>query len=795
MGKACDSKLRIGLIYFILLCAGLAMPLSATAVIVQELYSFPALASPTSVLVQDSAGALYGTTSSGGDYGVGTIYRATTNGLIQTLVSFNNTNGNFPNNDLVFGEDGALYGTTLQGGSNSCGTIFRVTTNGFLTTLLSFDFFPKGAFPEFGLVRGTDGYFYGTTSSGGPEFNYGGTVFRLTTNGTLTTLASFSGFSALNGSRPAALAIGKDSTLYGITMGGGINDSGTIFKVATNGALTTLAPFADTNGQKAFSSLAVGSNGTLYGVITGNNPWTTDLFQVTTNGALTILASSTNGFTFNPRLALASNGDIYGTAFPYNFPSAYMGGVMFKFTPSDGFTVLTSFADSNLYNPSAGLAFGKDGALYGATATGGDFNYGAVFRANTNGDLTTLAYFEHTNGLDPMGGLTQADDGLFYGTTSQGGKYNEGTLFRLTANGTLTYLVIFDGTNGYFPLGNLVVGSDKALYGVTSSGGTNWTGTVFKITTNGVFTTLTEFDGTNISYPSAGLIGDEDGFFYGTTSGGGTNDAGTVFRINNNGVLTILASFPGTNQFFPSSALLHGSDGNFYGTTYFGGIYNVGTVFKVRTNGDITTLASFDNTNGANPQATLIEGLDGAFYGTTPSGGSNNWGTVFRINTSGTLNALASFGSYPNLGLSCSGLILDTHGAFYGRALEFFRITTNGILTILAPDYVGNSGGDLIQASDGWYYANAGDFGARLSGGTIFRMNPKVQMSGLVQSTTTWNVSFNGIPGDTYQVLRATNLFGPWDIISSTITDENGDGHYTDDSPPSDHAFYRTLTP
>ena len=87
-----------------------------------------------------------------------------------------------------------------------------MTTNGTLTTLASFNY-ANGAYPQAGLVQGADGNFYGTTEDGG----YGnGTVFRMTTNGTLTTLLSFRG---TNGVSPqAGLVQGADGNFYGTTI-------------------------------------------------------------------------------------------------------------------------------------------------------------------------------------------------------------------------------------------------------------------------------------------------------------------------------------------------------------------------------------------------------------------------------------------------------------------------------------------------------------------------------------------------------------------------------------------------
>ena len=92
---------------------------------------------------------------------------------------------------LVQGSDGYFYGTTSDGGTNDSGTVFKISTNGALTSLYSFTGGNDGASPHAALVQGSDGYFYGTTSAGGT--NDSGTVFKISTNGALTTLYSFTG--------------------------------------------------------------------------------------------------------------------------------------------------------------------------------------------------------------------------------------------------------------------------------------------------------------------------------------------------------------------------------------------------------------------------------------------------------------------------------------------------------------------------------------------------------------------------------------------------------------------------
>jgi uncharacterized repeat protein (TIGR03803 family) len=141
----------------------------------------------------------------------------------QTVVTFNSTDGAVPTDLLVQGTDGNLYGTTLYGGGANIGTVFKLTQAGALTTIYSFC--PKnpctdGSLPDAGLVQASDGNFYGTTFWGG-GLNFG-TVFKITSSGSLTTLHSFcSQAKCADGANPhAALMIGSDNNFYGTTSGG-----------------------------------------------------------------------------------------------------------------------------------------------------------------------------------------------------------------------------------------------------------------------------------------------------------------------------------------------------------------------------------------------------------------------------------------------------------------------------------------------------------------------------------------------------------------------------------------------
>jgi uncharacterized repeat protein (TIGR03803 family) len=208
-------------------------------------------ASPQTGLTLGQDGKFYGTTSSGGanGMGMGTLFQITTNGALTTLHSFSPTvsdgNGANTNYDgsspgtggLTLGADGNFYGTTTSGGPNGQGTIFQMTTNGILTTLHSFS--PTvnngngastnydGSLPN-GLTLGPDGKLYGTTGNGGA--NGQGTVFQVTTNGIFTNLYSFTSDyhgpniiqTNFDGANPhAGLTLGLDGNFYGTTSWGG----------------------------------------------------------------------------------------------------------------------------------------------------------------------------------------------------------------------------------------------------------------------------------------------------------------------------------------------------------------------------------------------------------------------------------------------------------------------------------------------------------------------------------------------------------------------------------------------
>jgi uncharacterized repeat protein (TIGR03803 family) len=668
--------------------------------------------------------------------------------VLSTLHSFQP----FPNvenpSGLVQGSDGSFYGTTLSGGTNGgSGSVFKISTNGALTALYSFTGTADGANPSAALVQGSDGSFYGTTQNGGTY--YLGTVFKISTNGVLTTLHAFTGGN--DGANPsAALVQGSDRNFYGTTLYGGGTcwynnvSCGTVFKISTNGVLTTLYSFGSVQ----------------------------DTGGVPLDGAYPSAA-----------LVQGSDGSFYGTT---QYGGTYFSGTVFKISPNGALTTLYSFTGTADGTPSAALVQGSDGSFYGTTQYGGAHTnqwgtgYGTVFKISANGVLTTMHSF--TGGNDGAGpnGLVQGSDGNFYGTTSSGGTSGAGTVFKISTNGVLTSLYSFaNGTNyGANPSAALVQGSDGSFYGTTQNGGTFGWGTVFKISPNGALTTLYSFGSVQDTNgvplgganPSAALVQGSDGSFYGTTQNGGTNGGwwGTVFKISPTGAYASLYSFTGGNDGGnPGAGLVQGSDGSFYGTTFGGGTNGGwwGTVFKISPNGALTTLhlfGSVQDTNGvpldgANPSAALVQDSDGSFYGTTSSGGTNGgYGSVFKISTNGALTTLYSFTGTADGANPSAALVQGSDGSFYGTTDHqgtyyfgtVFKISANGVLTTLHAFTGGNDGtgpNGLVQGSDGSFYGTTeynfwGEWWRGRGNGTVFKISP----TGAYASLYSFTVYTNG---------------------------------------------------
>jgi uncharacterized repeat protein (TIGR03803 family) len=183
---------------------------------------------PFGGVVADAAGNLYGTTYFGGTLNFGAVFKVDSYGNETVLHSFTGgPDGKSPFGGLVLDQDGNLYGTTSAGGTWNVGTVFKIDPFGNETVLHSFTGGADGSSPYATLLRNQAGDLYGTAQLGGIGNN--GTVFKITASNKFKLLHSFGG---IDGSYPRGrLILDPAGNLYGTTSYGGTYAWGTVFKI------------------------------------------------------------------------------------------------------------------------------------------------------------------------------------------------------------------------------------------------------------------------------------------------------------------------------------------------------------------------------------------------------------------------------------------------------------------------------------------------------------------------------------------------------------------------------------
>ena len=391
---------------------------------------------PQGGLIQGPDGAFYGVTDLQGSGTFGTIFRFTPGGGLTTLHPLLDADGGASHAKLLVGADGLLYGTS--GGSISTnGSVWRITTQGVFSILHTFNG-TDGAGASGGLVQDASGTLFGGTVGGG-LFNRG-TIYSLTPSGTLTTLYSFTGGADGNGPS-GTLVFGSDGALYGVTSVGGSRDEGTVFRITTAGALTTLYSFTGgADGLFPQNGLLLGADGNFYGTTNGGAMGRGTIFRISSAGALTTLYQMSPGDgTSLSGLIQDAKGTLYGEAnhtdpFPAGGP-----GTIFELTAGGAFVTLRAMDFHTGVNPAGGLTIASDGNLYGTDSSGGTNTWGAIFSltlqqpltltpailgAVTEGASASLTVAQVKGGQPPYSALINWGDG----TTSPGTVTSDGAV-------------------------------------------------------------------------------------------------------------------------------------------------------------------------------------------------------------------------------------------------------------------------------------------------------------------------------------------------------------------------------
>jgi uncharacterized repeat protein (TIGR03803 family) len=375
-----------------------------------------------------------------------------------------NSAGAYPFSNLIFDRFGNLYGES-NGDWSFEGNVFELSPdgNGGWSYTEIYEFVPdgRGAFPDGPLTMDDDGNLYGVTLVGGT--NNTGTVYKLTkTDGawTITYLHNFGPQLSSDGFNPNGVVY-FHGALFGTTPFGGKNGSGTVFAVWPN----------------------------------SNGGWSESILH-------NFAVSKNDGQRPSGGLAFDSEGNIYGTT---ELGGSNQGGTVFQLSSlSDGSLhehILHSFSSRDGYEPGAATpVFDSRGNLYSTTTGGGSAGLGVVFELTPSGDKWTETILHNfTGGEDGAvpNGVTFDSHGQLFGTTNLGGgngfcwDQNEqnvycGAVYKLTPSesGPWKESLLYgfsDGADGGVPAASVVLDSGDNVYGVASRGGPVGLGVAFRI--------------------------------------------------------------------------------------------------------------------------------------------------------------------------------------------------------------------------------------------------------------------------------------------------------------------------
>ena len=315
-------------------------------------------------LVQGRDGRLYGTREEGGAGNAGTAFRISTGGTFTKLHDFNGAVEGRYSQGLILGRDGNFYGAARSGGPADQGTVYKMTPNGSVTVLHAFGV--TGPQSPFGPpVQGRDGALYGVASWSGNPAGGEGTVYRVTTSGVFSVVATIG-----LGGPSSPLLLGKDGNFYGSSYGEEFVTTSRLFKLTPGGTLTWFGAAPD---NYFFRGLTQGGDGNFYALAHNLAGATVYLARITPTGSMNLAyvpLSSSSSCDSTP--VPATDGHIYIGC--QNEILEFSNGYVFD-VPVYSFPILNKYFAGTLVQHTNGI-------LYGTTSGGGDNDSGVIFSLN-----------------------------------------------------------------------------------------------------------------------------------------------------------------------------------------------------------------------------------------------------------------------------------------------------------------------------------------------------------------------------------------------------------------------------
>jgi uncharacterized repeat protein (TIGR03803 family) len=590
--------------------------------------------------------------------------------------------GGIPTNvsSLTDGPDGFLYGIYVTGGSNSPpshGTLFRLLRDGN-----GFQILGKVVSPSSPLSFGMKGQLFGLTFS---------TLYRLGTDGSnFQTLVTFPATGPGTPQAEGGLVHASDAFIYGVTDNGGSFGFGTVFRLHEDGSAFQVIyePSSVMDGGHYRAPAFEGSDGFLYGAL-GENSFGVDsvIWRIRKDGTgwQVLKRISQNGRGTNG-VVEAGDGFLYGCD--------PVTGRLFRLArDGSSFTIVHSFPGTEGF-PLTPIAIvrGADQRLYGLTDKDGSAGRGTLFRINADGSRFALQWDFGVGSATEQGAtpksICAAPDGSLYGIVRQQGNAGAG-VFRFTpTDGSLAWLHTFDSST-IADYGTILRSSDGLLYGAVDTINTKIE-RLFRLDTNGgnfaLLNTLTTSAGSGLG--SAALTEGPDGLLYGVSTRNGASTLPFLFRLSRDGSMfqPLHDVTAGANPAqSPPFSLLAATNGQLYA-------YASNALF--RCNPDGTGFQTIHTFSGTTFSQRLIEGFDGNIYGALPFGGPAQRGSVFRIAPDGNGFAeVVTFSNEPISGQAPVGsIVTGPDGAFCGLAQvggdanrgTLFRVATAGQIVGLA---------------------------------------------------------------------------------------------------------------